>query len=285
MLVDIHAKTERSPGVTASVHDVLKRAKDEGLDAVLIADELATSHCNQVLTEAQKLGIKAFIGVEIPSDKGLLIGVVPELDAFYEAEEWRQLTQVTTPSAESVIDMFQSRGGAVIASRPYDLNIPYNMGDLIFTLQGLSAVEVFNSRTTPIQNDFALEAASFLGLSTAGGTDNMRGTSSVGKNATFFMQDIQSQQEFVEALRESKFWAVQIGAPAAAPKQDRQERRGRSQDDQPQGKPQGSDRRREGDGGRENRSEGGGRSEGGRGGNGGGRRRRSGGGGGGGNRR
>lgn len=250
MLIDLHVKTERSSGVTATSHEALRRAKDEGLDAVLFADELSTVHCHALLNEAKAVGITAFIGVEIPTDKGLLIGVAPQIDAFYEAEEWRQLTQVTTPSAESVIDLFHSIGGAVIAARPYDMSIPYNMGDMIFTLSGLHAVEVFNTRTNTIQNDFALEAASFIGVSTVGGSDNLRGTNMIGKHATFFMEELKTQEDLTRALRESKCWAVQIGAPALAP-EPRQDRPAR-QDDRG-GRSRRDDRPRDGGGGGKDR--------------------------------
>lgn len=250
MLIDLHVKTERSSGVTATTHEVLRRAKDEGLDAVLFTDELSTLHCHTLLSEAKSVGITAFIGVEIPTDKGLLIGIAPQIDAFYEAEEWRQLTQVTTPSAESVIALFDSIGGATIAARPYDMSIPYNMGDMIFTLDGLHAVEVFNTRTNTIQNDFALEAASFLGVSTIGGSDNLRGTNTIGKHATFFMEELKTQEDLTRALRESKCWAVQIGAPALAP-EPRQERPARQEDRGGRGRR--DDRPREGGGGGKDR--------------------------------
>ena len=128
------------------------------------------------------------------------------------------------------------------------------MGDLIFTLgQSIHGVEVYNSRVGEVQNDFALEAASFLGLPTAGGSDPKGDAQAVGRYATFFMGEITTQEDFVAALRAKEFWAVQLGDVQVT-------RSTRSSD--PFAKRRGGDRRGGGrDGGR---SGGGGRSSGGR---------------------
>ena len=270
MLVDLHTKSAATAGVKANVEQVLERAKAVGLDAVAFADTLASAHCQSIIDAAEEAGIKAFIGVEIPSDKGILIGFAPNIDAFYIAEEWRQLTELTTPPAAQVIQLFDELGGAVIAARPYDLSIPYNMGDLIFTLDNIHGVEVFNTRCAQVQCDFAMEAARFMGVPTCGGSDAKDGTDAMGRYATFFPSDIESQQDFVNALRAGEFWAVQFGAtPKAkrAPRDDDDDRGGRGR-----GGRGGRDggRGRGGRGGGRNGKDRGGR-DGGRGGRGGGR--------------
>lgn len=211
MLVDLHAKSSASPGVKADAETILRKAKELGLDGVAFCETLSSASYQKTLDAAQKAGVKAFIGVEIPTDRGILVGFTPELDEFLLAEEWRQLTEFSTPPAHQVIQMFAERGGAVIASRPYDLTIPYNMGDLIFTLENIHAVEVFNTRCGQIQCDFALEAAKFMGVPTCGGTDPKDGEDSMGRYATFFDTEIETQREFVNALRDTEFWAVQFG--------------------------------------------------------------------------
>ncbi len=213
MLIDLHAKTNLSDGVTLSSRQVLQQARKAGLDGIAVCETLATARCPEILELAKSEfdDLRVFIGVEIPTDRGILLGFTPHIDEFYLNEEWAWLTHRTTPSATAVIDLFDSQNGIVIAARPYDLEIPFNMGDYIFEFDRLGAVEVFNPRVGRIQNNFALEAATFMGVGTTGGSDPSDDASVIGQYATFFEEDISSQRLMVDALRESDYWAVQIG--------------------------------------------------------------------------
>ncbi len=211
MLIDLHAKSTLSEGVTCSVEDVLRKAQDAGLDAVAFTEELSTASCQNAIAAGERMGIPVFIGVEIPTDRGLLLGFVPKIDDFYLSEEWSALTELTTPAAKDVIELFHLHQGALIAARPYDLDIPYNMGDMLFTLEDLHGVEVYNPRIGEVQNDFALEAANFLGLPTVGGSDPRGAGDAIGDYATYFIDDLEDQASFVQALRNREFWAVQLG--------------------------------------------------------------------------
>ncbi len=210
MLVDIHGKSALSPDVSLSLEDVLLKAKSAGLEAVAFCERLSTNLCEDAIALGREHDLTVFIGVEIPTDRGLILGFVPEVDGFYLGEEWRRLADVTAPPAEAVLDLFESRGGATIAARPYDLDIPFNMGDHIFTFDKLSAVEVFNSRVGGIQQNFAMEAAAFMELSSVGGSDPTDSLDAVGRYATFFENDLTTQRDFVEALKNAEYWAVKL---------------------------------------------------------------------------
>ncbi len=215
MLVDLHAKSDFSQDCKLSAREVLERAKKAGLDAVAFVDRLATAHAPALLAEGARVGLPVFVGVEIPTDRGVLLCFVPEIGDFYLAEEWRELADMATPAAADVIDMVLAHKGAIIAARPYDMDIPFNMGDLLFTLKNIHAVEVFTNRVGEIQHDFALEASMFLGVPTMGGSDSVNDPEVVGRYATFFSQDVRDQAQLVAALRESEYWAVQIGEERA----------------------------------------------------------------------
>lgn len=227
MLVDLHAKSSLSEGVNIDLDEVFAQANDVGLDALAFCERLSTNQARRTLEAANRAGIPAFIGVEIPTDRGILLAFAPEVDDFYFIEEWRQLTEYATPPAHQVIQLFDERGGAVIASRPYDLSIPYNMGDLIFTLDNLHGVEVYNTRVGQIQCDFALEAAQYMGVPTCGGTDPVN-ADSFGQYATFFDHDVETQRQFVNALRDSAFWAVRIGTDGVRKTSRKTSSRGRN---------------------------------------------------------
>lgn len=259
MLVDLHLKTSRSAGVTFSAQEVVQKAKSVGLDAVAFCDTLATSHAQELLNVCNAEGMTGFVGVEIPTTEGVLLCFAPTIDEFYASEEWRRLTELATPAASLVVDLFAERGGVVFASRPYDLDVAHNMGDLIFKIKGLHGVEVFNSRVRPIQADFAIEAADAMNLPTAGGTALRDSLSEVGMFATLFTSAFKTQADFVEAIKGGEFYGVAIGTSPI--RNDRPERPERSE--RPE---RGSDRNGRGGRGTDRRGGGGNRDRG-RGGN------------------
>lgn len=214
MLIDLHAKSPASPGVAISATAILEQARQAGLNGVAFCDTLATAHCTAILDAARAFeDLAVFIGVEIPTDKGIMLGFAPRVDAFYKSELWRRLVVDTAPpAAEDLIALFEAEGGAVVASRPYDLDIPFHMGDWIYTLSGLSGVEVFSPSVGELQQNFALEAASFMGVATTGGSDPKGASAELGRYATLFARPVRTQAEFVEALRQGECWAVQIGS-------------------------------------------------------------------------
>ena len=238
MLLDLHAKSQLSEGVSLTARQVLKRAQQAGLDGVAFCETESTARAPEVLDLARREfeDLAVFIGVEIATDRGILLGFAPEIDQFYLNEEWGWLTHRTTPSADAVIEVFDEQNGITIAARPYDLEIPFNMGDYIFQFDRLGGVEVFNPRVGRIQNNFALEAATFMGLGTTAGSDPTDDPSVIGQYATFFEEEIRSQRLLVDTLRESEFWAVTLGEistrksssrPKKKKRKGRQRRRGR----------------------------------------------------------
>ncbi len=211
MLIDLHAKSSLSEDVDLSLDDVLGRAVDQGFDAVAFCETLSTSYCRRVLEAGNDYDLEVFIGLEVPTDTGNLLGFAPEIDAFYTAEKWRRYTDFAHPTPEAVVEMFERVDGAVVAARPYDRSSSFVMGDHIFSLDGLDAVEVVNSHVAQIHNDFAVEAATYLGLPTVGGSDPSDSSDVIGSYGTYFDADPDDQSEFVEALQNRDYWAVELG--------------------------------------------------------------------------
>lgn len=216
MLIDLHAKTHFSEDVTVTPRQLLQRARDAGLDGIAVCDTLSTARSRDILelAETDFEDLNVFVGVEIPTDRGVLVGFAPRIDEFYFNEEWGWLAHRTTPAAEAVLELFDEVNGVTIAARPYDQDIEHKMGDYIFQLDRLGAVEVYSPRVGRTQNNFALEAAAFMEVGTTGGSDPHGDASSIGRYATFFEEDVPSQRLLVDALRESEYWAVEVGAPS-----------------------------------------------------------------------
>ena len=210
MLIDLHAKSSLSEGVDLSVNDVLQAAAANEYDAVAFCETLSTTYCHDVVERGRDFDIDVFVGVEIPTDTGILLGFAPELDEFYTAEKWRRYTDFGRPTPEAVLELFDEIGGAVVASRPYDRDTDFVMGDHIFELEGLDAVEVVNSRVDQVHNDFAVEAATYLGLPTVGGSDPGDSADALGNYGTFFNKQFGDQAGFVEALQDEEYWAVEL---------------------------------------------------------------------------
>ncbi len=213
MLIDLHAKTHFSDGVSIKPRRLFERASNAGLDGIAICETLSTARCKRVIEIAEDdfPDLTVFVGVEIPTDRGMLVGLAPDIDDFYLNEEWAWLTQSGKPAAKAVAGLFDDIGGVVIAARPFDQQIEFKMGDYIFQLDRLDAVEVYSPRVSRTQSNFALEAATFMDLGTTGGSDP-GDASSIGRYATFFEEDIPSQRLLVDAMRESEFWAVELGS-------------------------------------------------------------------------
>ncbi|MEZ4462270.1 MAG: hypothetical protein R3E66_21615 [bacterium] len=62
-----------------------------------------------------------------------------------------------------------------------------------------------------MQADFAVEAASAMGLPTVGGTALGNSLADIGRFATLFTSEISTQQQLVDAVRAGEFYAVAIG--------------------------------------------------------------------------
>lgn len=211
MLIDIHAKSSLSDDVDLTLDEVFQAASDNGFDGVALCETLSTSYSERVVEHGAQYDLNVFVGLEIPTEAGILLGFAPEIDEFYTAEEWRRYTDFARPTPEAVVEMFDDIGGAVIAARPYDRSASVVMGDHIFSLDGLDGVEVVNSRVAQIHNDFAVEAATYMGLPTAGGSDPSDSSDVIGEYGTYFDAEPAEQGEFVHALHAHDFWAVELG--------------------------------------------------------------------------
>ena len=143
MLIDLHAKLSS----TLSFDQIRAHSQSVGLDAIALVDRFDATTYKMARDAAQGSDLNVFFGLEIPTAHGLLLAFVPDLEAVLTHESWETLTAFVPPEANEMIEFItKTHKGAVVASRPYDLEMPYNMGDMIFTFSGLHGVEVFNSR-------------------------------------------------------------------------------------------------------------------------------------------
>ncbi len=208
MLIDLHIHTRHTPGCTLSPTDVVRRAREAGLDGVVVTDMNTLEALAEVREAARTEGFVALCGVEIATDRGHYLAYFPEpervpaLPQLFGTPPW--------PVAD-VIAKVVDLGGAVVAAHPYDRTVERPGGDVIFSLDGLAAVEGLDARRRPSVNDLAVEAAEHMGLPCVGGSGARESLSEIGKAATLLRNPVRTEAELVAELRAGSVHCVALG--------------------------------------------------------------------------
>ena len=252
MLIDLHVHSHHTRGSTLAPRDVLRRAKEAGLDGVAFTDLNTLDGLEEIRAAGREEGLLALCGVEIATDRGHYLcffpdpaKVPPPPQIFGSATPW---------PVRDVLAKVRELGGAVVAAHPYDKTVEKPSGDFIFTLDGLAAIEGLNARRQGPANDLAVEAADHMNLPCTGASGALDGLDPIGKAATLFKEPVASEADLVRQLRAGSVFCVAIGVSPASPEAGgRGERR----------PPRDADRRHGGHGGHGGRGEGG-RGDGGR---------------------
>jgi PHP-associated len=258
MLIDLHVHSHHTPGCALAPRDVVRRAKDVGLDGVVFTDLNTLDGLEEIRAAARDEAFLALAGVELTTDRGHYLCYFPD-PAKIPAPP--QMFGTTPWPAREVVKHVRDLGGVVVAAHPYDKSIERPSGDFIFTLEGLSALEGLCARRKGPANDLAVEAADHMSLPCVGGSGAQPTLDDVGKAATLFRDPVSSEADVVRQIRGGSVYCVAIGGTPEA----HAERRGM----EPRGRERHGDRRgdRHGDGdrrgGRGGRGGGGGRGRGG----------------------
>ena len=110
--------------------------------------------------------------------------------------------------AQEFIDYVTARGGICISAHPYRAN-SRGLGDMLFTLKGMTGVEVLNGSTTPLENRKALDTCIKTGLKQFGASD-AHSTVQVGIYATEIQGYFTTVPELVEAIKTRECRAVYL---------------------------------------------------------------------------
>src|SRR5512137_1133221 len=211
MLLDLHVHSRHTPGCSLDPRDVLRRARECGLDGVAFTDMNSMEGLAEIREAGAAEGVVALCGVEIATDRGHYLAFfpdparVPALPQIFGTPPW--------PVGE-VLRKVVELGGAAVAAHPYDKSIERPGGDVVFTLEGLSAVEGLNSRRSGGVNDLAVEAADHMGLPCTGGSGAKASLDEVGRAATLFRDPVRTEADLVAQLRAGSVFCVAIGAPS-----------------------------------------------------------------------
>ncbi|MBI2877241.1 MAG: PHP domain-containing protein [Candidatus Tectomicrobia bacterium] len=217
-LIDLHTHTTPASGCSRlRPEDLIKRAKQLGLDGVCLTEHHASWNTYSVRQLARRHDFTLFRGVEITTQEGDVLVYGPHIFGLpYEIQG--------IISAQKLREMVALRGGAMVAAHPLrgsflsrDGHGSAEFQQKIQELSGrpffrwVDAIEGLNGNTAEIQNRGAQRICELLGLPTTGGSDAHL-VSDVGRYVTGFEQEITDDRELAQALREGACQAVALEA-------------------------------------------------------------------------
>lgn len=235
MLLDLAVRPGGFPGGTLPPSDAVAAARAAGLDGLLFA-AVGTFAPARELPRGEA-GFTVLFGVELVTDHGALLAILPEPATQPEPATWMPAAgRLGLPPARDVVEAIRARGGAAIALHPYDRDLPRPMGDHLFTLQQLDAVQVWSGRHRPAVNELAIEAAQHLPVACVAGSGATDDVKAIGRAATIVTGDALDEVALVAALKARATHAAVLGEPprlfgdAGRPREDRPGREGGDHD-------------------------------------------------------
>jgi len=213
MLIDVHVHSHHTQGVTLTPRDAVRRAKEVGLDGIVLTDLNTLEGLEELRAAAREESFLALCGVELATDRGHYLCYFPEPARMPNPP---QIFGTTPWPVREVLVKVQEMGGVAVAAHPYDKSIDRPSGDVIFTLDGLAALEGLNSRRAGPVNDLAVEAADHMNLPCTGGS-GAHELAEIGRAATLFREPVRTEADLVAQLRAGSVYCVSIGARAPEP--------------------------------------------------------------------
>lgn len=195
MKIDMHVHSIYSGDSTLEPLAMVKRAREIGLDAICITDHHSFLSSQLIDHIARQENFKIFRGAEYHTANGhiLIYGIFD--DSFNSG---RYLPM------QEVIDKVQSEGAIAVPSHPYHRGYSRYLGDDIFNLRNIYALETFNARIPEEENIMAQKASKMLKLPGIGSSD-AHSLPELGKAYTIFDDYIGSIRDLVNAIKKGKF--------------------------------------------------------------------------------
>ena len=191
--IDLHIHSRNSGDNDADPEETVSRAIELGLDGIAFTEHYsfeASEHVER-LRERYRGAIMLFRGVEFSAAEGhcLVFGVdTDRLDMRFAPI--RDIVRIVTMT-----------GGVVIPTHPYRGG--NSVGELLFALPGISAVEGYNGANMHAMNAKAIAAAGKMSLPYTGGSDAHQPIE-VGSCYTVF-DDAVTYENFLPLLRAGRF--------------------------------------------------------------------------------
>lgn len=204
MKIDLHLHTKpRSQCSYIEPADLIEEALKIGLDGFCLTEHQVLWEVDAVRELAGDSGLKIFRGNEITTAQGdvLVFGLEKDIQGIITIQELQQ--EVQAAGAYSII-AHPFRGFKTFGTT--DLKMNAEQASKQKKLQFVHAIEIKNGKVTDQDNDLARQVAEKLGLPGTGGSD-AHNIDDVGTFVTVFDQDIETDQQLVEALFSGNFRA------------------------------------------------------------------------------
>ncbi|MEI6079351.1 MAG: PHP domain-containing protein [bacterium] len=200
-VADIHTHTTYSPDSVITPEELIDRTQRLGIDIVCITD-------HSIFEES--IGIENFItrnksplvirGVELATDNGelLIFGLKNDF--------WKPLIKGMEflPPVEKVISAVNSFNGVAIWAHPFRRHNVMHYNTEYKTFHGVRIMETLNGHNNDTENGNAFVYAKEHNFKMTGGSD-AHVPSELGRTLTLFKETIQTEEEFISALKTSEY--------------------------------------------------------------------------------
>lgn len=200
-LIDLHVRPLRTDAGDLDALHIAEQARDRGLDGVAV---LALDEPLSTLDDAAAAtGVQLFVGVELPTERGLLLCYPRAADDWFRGAGWRTLAKTDGAYAsDAVVKAFSERGGAVVAMPAADVEPAAGVHGLLVAESTL--------------DEQAVAVAQTARLACVGGSGAVVDGEHFGSVATVFASPPTGQEALVDGLRSGRAWPVEIGTPELA---------------------------------------------------------------------
>jgi predicted metal-dependent phosphoesterase TrpH len=194
MWIDTHCHTKYSYDNWLEPLALIRRARELGLDGVVITEHYSYEASAPVEAIARDEGMLLLRGVEISTSKGHLLAYGVEDDSW---NIWGRDNWLSLPA---VIERILELGGICVPAHPFRAMGACSLMEDLLDVTGIAAVETHNGNNQDADNDLAIRAAGHMALPSLGGSDCHK-VGAVGKCATEFLQPVTDMASFIAAIR------------------------------------------------------------------------------------
>ncbi len=195
MWIDCHCHTKYSYDNWLEPLDLIARARDLGLDGVVVTEHSSYEASAPVARVAEEEGFLVLRGMELATDQGHLLVYGVEDDSW---NIWGRNSYL--PLAE-VIARIGELGGICVPAHPFrELGLASYLEGLL-DVKGIAGVETHNGGNSDDDNALAIQAADHMGLPGLGGSDCHK-VAAIGRCATEFLRPVSDMASFIAAVRE-----------------------------------------------------------------------------------
>jgi predicted metal-dependent phosphoesterase TrpH len=194
--IDLHVHTLLGGDSNIQPNEIVRRALQVGVDAVCVTEHHSYDTSEPLRKISRKTGFPLFRGMEYRAAEGhlLVFGIKAGRSDFPPGLPMQR-----------VINSVNARNGVAVPAHPYQKGLGgQQLGDRLFELEGLFALEVLNGSASTADNQRARNAADRLGIKGVGGSD-AHGIHVLGRAYTRFGTAIKTEEELAEALRSGEF--------------------------------------------------------------------------------